>query len=58
MSDGSNVLERQRLEFVLLEEVVQVLFQHLEHQAGVVLVGEALVGTNKVKLICIFLAKQ
>ena len=58
MSDGSDVLERQRLEFVLLEEVVQVLFQHLEHQAGVVLVGEALVGTHKVKLICIFLAKQ
>ena len=58
MSDGSDVLERQWLELVLFEEIIQVLLQHLEHQAGVVLVCEALVGTNKVVFVRIFLAEN
>lgn len=53
---GPDVLERQRTELVLLEEVVQVLLQHLKHQACVILVLEALVRTHKVELVCIFLA--
>ena len=57
MSDGSDVLERQWLELVLFEEIIQVLLQHLEHQAGVVLVSEALVGADKVELVCILLAE-
>ena len=57
MRDGSDVLEGQGLELVVLEEVVQVLLQHLEHQARVVLVREAFVSTHEVVLVCIFLTK-
>ena len=57
MSDGPDVLKWEGLELVLFEEIVQILLQHLEHQAGVVLVSEALVGSNKVVFIRIFLAE-
>ena len=57
MRDWTNVLEWEGLELVLFEEVVQVLLQHLEHEAGVVLVSEALVGSNKIVFVRIFLAK-
>ena len=43
LQHGPDVAQRQRAELVLLEEVVQVLLQHLEHQARVALVLEALV---------------
>lgn len=55
LQDRPDVLERQRRELVLLEEVVQVLLEHLEHQTGVVLVLEALERPHKVKLVGIFL---
>ncbi len=51
LQDGSDVLEWQWAELVLLEEVVQVLLQHLEDQARVVLVLEALVCSNKVVVV-------
>ena len=57
MSNWPDVLQRERLELVLLEEVIQVLLQHLEHKTRVVLVGEALVGANKVVFVRIFLAE-
>ena len=57
MSDRPDVLERKRLELVLFEEIVQILFQHLKDQTGVVLVSEALVGSDKVVFVCIFLAE-
>ena len=41
----------------MLEEVVQVLLEHLKDQAGVVLVSEALEGADKVELIRILLAQ-
>ena len=56
--DGPDVLEWERLKLVLLEKVVEVLLQHLEDEAGVVLVGEALVGPHKVELVRILLAEQ
>ena len=56
MSDRPDVLERKGLKLVLFEEIVQILLQHLEDQTGVVLVSEALVGSNKVVFIRIFLA--
>ena len=55
MCDGADVLERQGLELVLLEEVVKILLQHLKDQTGVVLVSETLVGTDKVELVGILL---
>ena len=58
MSNGPDILQGERLELILLEEIVQVLLEHLEHQAGVVLVCEALVGTNKVVFVRIFLAEN
>ena len=58
MSDRPDVLERKGLKLVLFEEIVQILFQHLEDQTGVVLVSEALVGSNKVVFVCIFLAEM
>ncbi len=56
MCDWPDVLEREGLELVLLEEVVEVLLQHLEDEAGVVLVREALVRPHKVELVRILLA--
>ena len=58
MSDRPDVLERKGLKLVLFEEIVQILLQHLEDQTGVVLVSEALVGSNKVVFVCIFLAEM
>lgn len=55
---GSYILEGQWGKFVLFEEVVEVLFQHLKHQTGVVLVLETFKGSNKVVVVCIFLAKS
>ena len=57
MGNWTNVFERKGLELVLLEEIVEVLFQHLEDEAGVVLVREALVGPHKVELVRILLTK-
>ena len=58
MSDWTNIFERKRLELVLLEKVVEVLLEHLEHEAGVVLVREALVSPHKVKLVRILLTEK
>ena len=57
MGNWTNVFERKGLELVLLEEIVEVLLQHLKDEAGVVLVREALVGPHKVELVRILLAK-
>lgn len=46
-----DVLKRQRAELVLLEEVVEVLLQHLEHEARVRAVLEALVRADEVELV-------
>jgi len=51
LQDGSDVPQGKRAELAVLEEVVQVLLQHLEHQAGVTFVLEAFVGTHKVVLV-------
>ena len=48
LRNGTDVLQRQRLKLVLLEKVVQILLQHLEHQARVELVREALVRLDEV----------
>ena len=57
VSDGADVLQRQWLELVGLEKVVQILLQHLKHQAGVVLVRKALVRPDKVVLVGILLTQ-
>lgn len=51
-------LEGQWGKFVLFEKVIEILLQHLKHQTSVVLVLETLKGSNKVVIICIFLAKS
>ena len=56
LQNGSNVLQRQGTEFILFEKIVKILLEHLEDQAGVVFVLEALECSYKVKLICILLA--
>ena len=43
LQDGSDVPERKRAELAVFQEVIQVLLQHLKHQAGVAFVLEALV---------------
>lgn len=43
LQDGPDALEHQRAELAVLQEVVEVLLQHLEHQARVVLVLETLI---------------
>ena len=58
MCDRSDVFEGKRLELVLLEEIVQILLQHLENEARVVFVREALVRSNKVEFVRIFLAAK
>ena len=57
LSDGTDVLEGQRLELVLLEEVVEVLLKHLKHQAGVVLVLEALKGPHEIVVVAALLTE-
>ena len=58
VSDRPDVLKRKGLELVLFEEVVQILLQHLEYEAGVVLVCEALVGSDKIVFVRIFLTEN
>ena len=58
MCDRSDVFEGKRLELVLFEEIVQVLLQHLKNEARVVFVREALVRSNKVEFVRIFLAAK
>ena len=58
MCDRSDVFEGKRLELVLFKEIVQVLLQHLKNEARVVFVREALVRSNKVEFVRIFLAAK
>ena len=58
MCDRSDVFEGKRLELVLLQEIIQILLQHLENEARVVFVREALVRSNKVEFVRIFLAAK
>ena len=57
MCNGPDVLERQGLELVLLQKVVQILLQHLKNQTSVVFVSEGLKGPDQVGLVCIFMAE-
>lgn len=43
LQDRPYALEQQRAELAVLQEVVEVLLQHLKHKARVVLVLETLV---------------
>ena len=58
MCDRSDVFEGKRLELVLLKEIIQILLQHLKNEACVVFVREALVRSNKVEFVRIFLAAK
>ena len=58
MGDGSDVLQRQGLEFILLQKVVQVLLQHLEDQASVIFVSETLIGPHEIVLIRVLLGQS
>ena len=58
MSDWPDIFQRKRLELVLFEKIIQILFQHFKHQTSVVLVSETLVCANKIVFICIFLAEN
>lgn len=49
--------EWQWTELVLFKKVIQVLFQHLKHQAGVAAVLKALQSTHHIVLICILAAQ-
>ena len=57
LCDRADRRERQRLELGLLQEVVEVLLEHLEHQTCVVLVLEALVRAHKVELVGVLMAE-
>ena len=58
LSYWPDVLEGQRLELVLFEEVVEVLLQHLEDKTGVILVCEALVGADEIELVRVLLRQS
>ena len=57
MCNGPDVLERQGLELVLLQKVVQILFQHLKDQTSVILMSKTLIGSHEIVLISIFLGQ-
>lgn len=57
LRDGTDVLQWQWLELVLLEEIIEVLFQHLEHEARVVLMLETFVRPHKVELVGVLMAE-
>ena len=57
LHDGADKLEGQRTELVLLQKVVEVLFEQLKDEARVVLMLETLVGPDKVKLVGVLLAQ-
>lgn len=51
LQDGPDVPQRQRAELAVLQEVVQILLQHLKHQTSVALVLEAFIRTHKIVLV-------
>lgn len=57
LKNGPYHLQRQRAEFVLLEEIIQVLLKHLEHKAGMVTVLEALESPHQVMLVRVLSAQ-
>lgn len=57
LQDGPDAFEQQRAELAVLQEVIQVLLQHLEHQTRMVLVLETLVGADEVELVGILCAE-
>lgn len=57
LQDRSDVLQRQWRKLILLQEVIQVLFEHFEHQTCVILVLEAFECPHKVELIGVLLAE-
>ena len=57
MCNGPDVLERQGLELVLFQKVVQILFQHLKDQTSVIFMSKTLVGSHEIVLISIFLGQ-
>ena len=54
---GAYAFERERRELVLLEEVVQVLLEHLEDETCVRLVLKDLVGAHQVVLVGVLLSE-
>lgn len=57
LQHGADHLQRQWAELILLQEVIQVLLKHLEHQARVVTVLKALEGAHQVVLVCVLTAQ-
>lgn len=57
LQDGSDVPEWEWAELAVLEEVIEVLLQHLKDQTGVTLVLEALVRTHKVVFVRVLCAQ-
>lgn len=51
LQDGPDVPQRQRAELAVLQEVVQILLQHLKYQTCVSLVLEAFIRTHKIVLV-------
>jgi hypothetical protein len=51
LEDWANVFEGQGAKLVLLQKVIEVLFQHLKDQARVILVLEALVGPYEIVVV-------
>lgn len=58
LHDGANVLQRQRTKLVLLQKIVKVLFQQFKDQTSMILVLEALVRSDEIEFIGIFLAQS
>lgn len=57
LQDGPDDFEWQWAELVLFEKVIEVLLQHLKHQAGVAAVLEALQSTHHIVLLCVLTAQ-
>ena len=58
LHNRSYTLEWQRTELVLLQEIVQILLEHLKHQARVILVLKYLVGAHQIVLVGVFLSES
>ena len=57
LDNRPNALQRQRTELVLLQEVVQILLEHLKDQTSVALVLKDFVGAHQVVLVRVLLAQ-
>lgn len=54
LHDWTDIFQFERREFILLQEIIKILFKHLKDEASVIFMLEALVSTNEVEFVGVF----